>query len=236
MDFRIQSEELKTFLAGATKRYHESLTGSPAEEYLERRGLLTPESREALSLFRIGYVDKPLPGHEMYQGWMAIPYLRKGPSNDGPMNGWSVATMKFRCIQDHDCAQVHPKMGKYMAHPGADTHLFNTLDIQNSARMGGEIAICEGEIDAIMAHLCGIYAVAVPGVKNWKDRYYRLFKGFKIVWIFADGDSWGEGLAKKLAEGMGDKIRVINMPPGEDVNSMVLKHGKQALLKGIGRE
>lgn len=233
MDFKIQSEELKTFLAKATKEYHESLPGSPAEQYLVSRGLLSPENQEGLSRFRIGFVKDPLPGHEMYRNWMAIPYLRKGPSKSGPMAGWSVATMKFRCIQDHDCGQVHPQVGKYMSHPGTDTKLFNTIDIQNS---DDEIAICEGELDAITAHLCGITAVAVPGVKNWKDRYYRLFKGFKIVWIFADGDTWGEGLAKKLAEGMGDKIRVINMPPGEDVNSMVLKHGKQALLKGIGRE
>lgn len=233
MDFKIQSEELKTFLAKATTEYHESLEGSQAESYLESRGLLTPENREGLSRFRIGFVDNPLPGHEMYKGWLAIPYLRLGPSKSGPLKGWSIATMKFRCIQDHVCEEVHPRVGKYMAHPGANTHLFNTLDIQNS---DNHIAICEGEIDAITAHLCGIPAVAVPGVKNWKDHYYRLFKGFKTVWIFADGDTWGEGLAKKLSEVMGDKLRIIKMPDGEDVNSMVLKHGKSALLKGIGRE
>lgn len=233
MDFKIQSEELKSFLAKATTEYHKSLDGSPAEEYLARRGLLSPESQAGLSHFRIGFVDNPLPGHEMYRGWMAIPYLRLGPSGDGPMKGWSIATMKFRCIQDHDCGVAHPNIGKYMGHPGANTHLYNTLDIQNSS---DEIAICEGEIDAITAHLAGIPAVAVPGVKNWKDHYYRLFKGFKTVWIFADGDTWGEGLAKKLSDGMGDKLRIIKMPDGEDVNSMVLKHGKQALLKGIGRE
>lgn len=233
MDFKIQSEELKSFLAKATREYHESLEFSPAEEYLVRRGLLNPETEASLSRFRIGFVKDPLPGHEMYKGWLAIPYLRRGFINSGPMNGWSVATMKFRCIQDHDCEEVHPRVGKYMGHPGANTHLFNTLDIQNS---DNEIAICEGEIDAITAHLAGIPAVAVPGVKNWKDHYYRLFKGFKTVWIFADGDTWGEGLAKKLSEGMGDKLRIIKMPDGEDVNSMVRMHGKQALLKGIGRE
>lgn len=233
MDFRIQSNELRKFLAEATTRYKQSLTGSPAEEYLVSRGLLNQENAKALSRFQIGYVDNPFPGHEMYKGWLAIPYLRKGPTQDGPYKGWSVATIKFRCIQDHDCSMAHPKMGKYMGHPGANTHLFNTVDIQNS---DDEIAICEGELDAICAHLCGIKAVGVPGVKNWKDHYYRLFKGYKTIWIFADGDSWGEGLAKKLSEKMGDKIRIIKMPDGEDVNSMVLKHGKQALLKGIGRE
>ena len=82
----------------------------------------------------------------------------------------------------------------------------------------------------------GIPAVAVPCVNNCMDQYYRLFKGFKVIWIFADGDTWGEGLAKKLSDGMGGKLRTITMPPGEDVNSLVLKYGKKALLKGIGRE
>lgn len=212
----------------ATKRYKLSLDGSLGQEYLVKRNLLTPENQEALSLFRIGYVDDPLPGHEWYKGWLAIPYIRKGPEK-----GWSVATIKFRCIKDHVCEQVHPNLGKYMAHGGASTHIFNTLDLQNS---DDEIAICEGELDAISAHLCGIPAIGVPGVKNWKDHYFRLLKGRKRIWMFADGDSYGQGLAKTISDKMGDKVKVIQMPDGEDVNSMVGKYGKSALLKGMGRE
>lgn len=230
MDFKIQSGVQKKFLERATKEYKASLLGSPAEEYLVSRKLLTPENQEALLRFRIGYVENPLPGHEWYKGWLAIPYLRRGPSG-----GWTVATMKFRCLELHpgSCEEAHPKMGKYMAHPGADTHIFNTLDIQNS---DDEISICEGELDAITAHLCGIPSIGVPGVQNWKDHYFRLLKGRKKIWMFADGDSYGQGLAKKIADRMGDKVSVIKMPDGEDVNSMVGKYGKAALLKGMGRE
>lgn len=224
----MQSPEQREFLIEATKRYRLSLSGSPGQEYLERRNLLTPESQEALSAFRIGFVDDPLPGHEWYKGWLAIPYIRKGPST-----GWSVATIKFRCIEDHVCEQVHPKVGKYMAHGGASTHIFNTLDLQST---DDEIAICEGELDAITAHLCGVPAIGVPGVQNWKDHYFRLLKGRKRIWMFADGDSYGEGLAKKISDKMGDRVKIIQMPDGEDVNSMVGKYGKYALLKGMGRE
>lgn len=228
MDFKMQSPEQREFLIEATKRYRLSLSGSPGQEYLERRNLLTPESQEALSAFRIGFVDDPLPGHEWYKGWLAIPYIRKGPST-----GWSVATIKFRCIEDHVCEQVHPKVGKYMAHGGASTHIFNTLDLQST---DDEIAICEGELDAITAHLCGVPAIGVPGVQNWKDHYFRLLKGRKRIWMFADGDSYGEGLAKKISDKMGDRVKIIQMPDGEDVNSMVGKYGKYVLLKGMGRE
>lgn len=233
MDFKIQSAEQKQFLARATREYKLSLPGSPGQEYLESRNLLTPDSQRALSRFQIGYVNNPLPGHEWYQGWLAIPYLRFAPGReDDEMRGWSVATMKFRCIEDHDCEIVHPKRGKYMAHGGTNTHIFNTIDLQSS---DDEIAICEGELDAITAHLCGIPAIGVPGVQNWKDPYFRLLKGYKRIWMFADGDSYGEGLAKKIADRMGDKVSVIKMPDREDVNSMVGKYGKSALLKGMGR-
>lgn len=235
MDFKIQSDTQKKFLAEATRRYKLSLPGSPAEEYLARRYLLTPENQKDLSRFQIGFVEDPLPGHEWYKGWLAIPYLRWAPGReDEDLRGWSVATMKFRCLEQHggSCEDAHPRLGKYMAHGGANTHIFNTLALQHT---DDEIAICEGEIDAITANLCGIPAIGVPGVQNWKDHYFRLLKGYKKIWMFADGDSYGEGLAKKIADRMGDKVAIIKMPDKEDVNSMVGKYGKQALLKGMGR-
>jgi DNA primase len=150
-----------------------------------------------------------------------------------PLKGWSVAGMKFRCLEQHEGTCSENNHEKYIAHAGVGTHIFNTLDLQNT---DDEIAICEGEIDAITAHLCGIPAIGIPGVQNWKPHYFRLLKGYKKLWMFADGDSYGEGLAKKIADKLGDRLSVIKMPDGEDVNSMVRKHGKAALLKGMGRE
>lgn len=233
MDFKIQSSTQKEFLARATRRYKASLPGSPAEEYLVSRKLLTPETKASLSRFQIGYVEDPLPGHDWYRGWLAIPYLRFAPGReDQPLGGWSVAGMKFRCLEQHTGTCSENNHDKYIAHAGSGSHIFNTLDLQNT---DDEIAICEGEIDAITSHLCGIPAIGVPGVQNWKPHYFRLLKGYKKLWMFADGDSYGEGLAKKISEQMGDKLSVLKMPDGEDVNSMVGKYGKAALLKGMGR-
>jgi hypothetical protein len=233
VDFKIQSSTQKEFLARATKEYKASLPGSPAEEYLARRRLLTPENQAALSRFQIGFVDNPLPGHEWYKGWLAIPYLRFAPGRDDlPLKGWSVAGMKFRCLENHEGTCSENNHDKYRGHTGANTHIFITLDLQNT---DDEIAICEGEIDAITAHLCGIPSIGIPGVQNWKNHYFRLLKGYKKLWMFADGDSYGEGLARKIEERMGDKLSVIKMPDGEDVSSMVGKYGKEALLRGMGR-
>lgn len=63
------SKEQKSFLWDASVKYHEAVDDSPAAAYLERRGLAQAAK------FKLGYVAEPLPGHEMYRGMLAIPYL-----------------------------------------------------------------------------------------------------------------------------------------------------------------
>lgn len=159
----------------------------------------------------------------MYRGWLAIPYLRWSPGQ-----GWSVITMRFRCLEDHD----HGRHGKYMAHPGSSIHIYNTLAVMGS---NDEIAVCEGELDTITAELHGVPAVGIPGRENWKPHFHRMFKGYEKVFILADGDQPGKDFAfdvmKTLPNG-----RVINMPEGEDVNSTVKKFGQKALLTRMGKK
>lgn len=206
------------FLMEATSRYHANLKGSVAEEYLEGRGLTGPN----LGKFRLGLVSDPLPGHDMYVGWLAIPYLRYSPGK-----GWSVISMRFRCIEDHD----HGRHGKYMADVGSGVHAFNTLDI---VKNDNEMCICEGELDALAASINGIPAVGIPGRENWKTHFARMFVGYEDVFILADGDQAGRDFAfdvkKTLPNG-----RIINMFEGEDVNSMIQKFGKNSVLKKMGK-
>src|SRR5690606_22396316 len=84
------SDVQKKFLETATSQYRESLPGSPAEEYLASRGF--QPGNTAVGKFRLGYVADPLPGHEMYRGMLAIPYLRRSPTparRGGPGHGSS---------------------------------------------------------------------------------------------------------------------------------------------------
>lgn len=206
------------FLMEATSRYHKSLTGSPAEEYLANRGL----AGEELKKFRLGVVEDPLPGHDMYRGWLAIPYLRYSPGQ-----GWCVITMRFRCIENHD----HGKHGKYMAHPGSEVHAFNTMTM---LRTNDEICICEGELDAIAAETIGLHAVGIPGRENWKSHFYRMFLGYDKVFILADGDQAGKDFAFDVMKTL-PRGRIINMPEGHDVNSTIQTYGKKAVLTRMGK-
>lgn len=206
------------FLMEATSRYHHSLSGSRAEEYLESRGL----KGEDLRKFRLGVVDDPMPGHDMYKGWLAIPYMRWSPGQ-----GWTVITMRFRCLEDHD----HGRHGKYMAHPGSQIHIYNTLAVLGS---NDEICICEGEIDAITASIHGLPSVGIPGRENWKSHFYRMFVGYEKIYILADGDQAGKDFAYDVVKTL-PKARIINMPEGEDVNSTAKKFGVNAILKRMGK-
>lgn len=197
----------------AARKYHQALPGSPADEYLASRGLNVPE-------FKLGYVQSPYLGHEQFQGWLAIPYLRWSPERRG-----SVVSIRFRCIKDHD----HIGHGKYMTVAGDKPRLFNTMALQKQATT---IAITEGELDAITATSVGVPAVGVPGVSSWLPHFGSCFSGYREVLILADGDDAGWGFSNTLAEQL-PNARVLSMPPGEDVNSFVLKHGPQAFKERV---
>jgi DNA primase len=216
------SESQKEFLHEAAMRYRDDLPGSRGGEYLDNRGI----TRSIAHHYGLGYVANPLPGHDKYRGMVSIPYLRF-PPNAGPDG--IVVSMRFRCIMDHD----HELHGKYNSVPGDPPHLYNTEVISGSDRqesIGDQIAVTEGEFDAIIATESGVPAVGVPGVQTWKPAWREALLGYTTVWILADGDGPGMNFANTL----GSKLRnskIIPMPQGMDVNDAVLKYGEAYLLE-----
>lgn len=203
----------------ATEKYHRSLKDSKAEEYLASRRLTAPSivnEAEGNALFRIGYVDDPLPGHEMYRGMLALPYLRKSYEFD-----WGVASIRFRCIEGHE----HHGHGKYMTVAGDRPRLYNTLSLWKGAET---VAITEGELDAIAAEFCDIRAVGVPGATSWQRYFREPFLGYQTVYILADGDEAGMQFANTVASDL-PNARIVPMPKGSDVNDFVLREGREAL-------
>jgi len=73
----------KSFLEEATKKYKSALPGSPAEEYLESRGLTNPAIADEVGKFCLGYVADPLPGHEMFRGCWPSPTSGRLQAADG---------------------------------------------------------------------------------------------------------------------------------------------------------
>ena len=204
------SESQRASLREATDLYRESLPGSPAEEYLASRGI------PAVTRFGLGYVADARPGHEMYKGCLAITYMRWSE-----WRGWSVASIRFRRLDGGN--------PKYMTVAGDKPRLYNTVALTRYSR---DMSIAEGEIDAVTAELAGVPCVGVPGAQMWKPYFRELFMGYRNVNIFADGDEPGLEFAKQVAKTL-PNARIIPMPPGQDVNSIVMKQGQGALLERI---
>ncbi|UJD20894.1 DNA primase [Mycobacterium phage Zimmer] len=204
------SESQRDYLREAASQYRRGLENSPAEEYLASRGILDAHQ------FGLGYVEDPLPGHEMYRGCLAIPYRRWSPWRE-----WSVASLRFR--------RLDGGKPKYMTVAGDKPRLYNTYALTRYSR---DMAITEGEIDTITAELAGIPSVGVPGAQSWKPHFKELFLGYRNVNILADGDEAGMEFARSVAKTL-PNARIIPMPDGEDVNSLVMTQGKDALLERI---
>ena len=152
----------------------------------------------------------------MYRGCLSIPYMRWSP-----WRGWSVASIRYR--------KLDGSKPKYLTMPGDAPRLYNTVALTRYSR---DMAISEGEIDAITAELCGVPTVGVPGAQMWKAHFAELFLGYRNVNILADGDEPGMEFAKSVARTL-PNARIIPMPDGEDVNSLVTKNGREALLERI---
>jgi DNA primase len=110
---------------------------------------------------------------------------------------------------------------KYVA--SGERHLFNAAAL-DTADTTGEVAITEGELDAIVAtELFGVPAVGVPGATQWDQHgrsWRRLFEGYQRIWILADPDKAGLELAEKLLESL-KQARLVKLPG--DVTETYLK-------------
>ena len=202
-----QRESQKELLGQAAKKYNQSIY--QAEDYLKSRGI----TMEVARLARLGVVEEPEVGHEIYQGRLSIPYVTKS----------GVVDLRFRSLNP----AVEPK---YMGLTGADTKMYNVLDVE---RAGDYIAICEGELDTLTLSACvGIPCVGVPGANSWKKHYTRLLADFERVYVFADGDQPGKEFATSLSREL--PVTIINFPDGEDVNSYYIKYGADAIREKAG--
>lgn len=220
----LPSVEQKLFFEAAASQYQRDLaTDQAVQEYLKSRGI----GREVAGTFRLGVLRNPLLGHEQFAGRLAIPYITPH----------GIVNFSFRCLEQHSCKDTvlfinqqgkEVRCPKYRAIPGMERTLYNVLDFKKDT---DTVYICEGEIDALTLSVCGFAAIAVPGVKNWKDHFTRCFLDYPKVFVVADGDEAGYRLGAFLTTEI--KARAIRPPKGEDVNSIYTKGGTHAVQQWL---
>lgn len=213
---RVPSTEQRKSLVERALTYERQLRGSEAENYLRQRGFDGLDLEKLKAWFQPGFIADPLPEDQSYRGRLVIPYLRWHPKH-----GSFPVTFRYRTIRD--------ETPKYLSTPGDEPCLFNT---QALIKPRDFVGICEGEIDAMTATICGIPTVGVPGAKAWRPDWLTLFAGYRRVYVMTDGDEPGEKLGNQIAAYLPQAV-VRPMGSGEDVNSVFVRHGADALKERI---
>lgn len=211
---------IKALLTEAAARYAADLPGSPADSYLQQRGI-TPETA---ARFQLGYVtvENRAPAHDGYVGMLSLPYRR--------VTG--VTAFKFRKLTNDGSS-------KYLSPAGEKLGVFNVTDLLHYQDY---VAICEGELDAVAVAQCGIPAVGIPGASNWKPHFSRLFDGIPRIYVIGDNDykadgggNAGQEFARKVCEELPQALNIL-LPQGMDASEFLLEKGEGELfaLLGIG--
>lgn len=200
----------------ATDSYAASMTADAAR-YLLARGI----HQEAATYFKLGVVADPLPGHERFRGFLAIPYLDRAGQ---PLS------MRFRCIAEHEHrAYGH---GKYMSMTGEPARVYNVAAIHQADDV---IHITEGEFDAqVLTLAAGMPAVAIPGASGWQSHHRRMLAGFSRVWVWGDPDDAGADFITRVCRSL-RTAKGVRLRTG-DVTDTYLTGGATALHALISKE
>lgn len=214
----VPSRSTRESLEIAAVEYRSQLPGSPGESLLLER-MISPKTQGA---FELGYVESPISGHEKYRGMLTIPYRTAA----------GLVGMRFK--------RVAGEGGKAKAWEGLPTLPYDVGSLSRS----GPLFIVEGEPDRWAAFECGLNAVGIPGVDAWKPTWSRLFRNFPDIRVLEQGDvNLLEGQNVTAAQKLTRDIRAsgvffstIEFPRLEDVNSMLIKDGKEAVREFVGME
>lgn len=199
-------------LMEAAQRYAQEISPE-ALVVLAERGI----SEEVAARFQLGTITDPINGHEMYEGWISIPYITA--LND-------CVGFKFRRVDDGK-----PKYGSPL---GQKAHLYNVTDVLIQSPY---IVVCEGELDTVITSgVLGIPAVGVPGVQAWKPHFSKLFSGYDTIYVVGDNDIKEDGsnpgadFSKRVANEVLNS-QIVQLPPGMDINDHYLAYGADATKK-----
>jgi DNA primase len=134
------------------------------------------------------------------------------------------------------------KGGKYVNSP--ETSLFtkgNVLfGLHQSKRYianAREAIVLEGQIDLIMSFEAGIQNVVAPQGTSLTERHAALLRRFADeVVLFFDADAAGQKAGERALEilfGAGLQVKLGELPPGEDPDSLIRKAGGEAFRQRI---
>jgi len=117
--------------------------------------------------------------------------------------------------------------------------LFGFNFAKESIRKNKSIIVCEGNMDVIAYHQCGLdYAVAVMGTALTEE-YVKVFQGFVgegVVYLSFDSDDAGEAAtwkSIKICRFHDLTVKIIRLKGGKDPAEIMLKYGAENLTAQV---
>lgn len=182
-------------------------------KYLRDERGLEPET---IGKYRLGWMDRTYVPRMKEQGF-GLNDLRDagimGVDANAPMfinriiipyyNRDNVVTLRGKSIG-----------GNTMQVRGIDLGLFG---VDNVRAKDGDVMICEGEIDTMLADQLGYAACGVPGADTFKETWVPWFESARRVFVVLDADQAGRDGAAKIIDLIGPRARniVLPVPPAQ---------------------
>ncbi|MDQ6655660.1 MAG: DNA primase, partial [Verrucomicrobiota bacterium] len=247
--------------AEAAEWFHENLLkrewAAPAREYLKKRGI----GRDIAAAWQIGYApdswdaflnwgkERGYRRAELLQSGLVKPRDEERPNDSEVYDRFRGRVMFPIC---NDTGEVIAFSGrvldadaqtaKYLNSP--ETPLFRKGNVlfglhkSKRALIEADAAIvCEGQLDLITLFEAGITNVVAPQGTAFTEQQARILKRFvsQVVLCF-DADAAGQKAAERSLESLLQNdllVRVAEMPPGEDPDSIVRRQGRDAFADRI---
>jgi DNA primase len=241
--------------AEAAEWFHHNLLkrdlAAPARAYLKKRGI----QREVAERWQIGYAPA---GWDVFQKWaeergysrrvLVLSGLLKPRDENNPLGE------VYDRFRDRIMFPIHNDVGEVVAFSGRllesepdaakylnspETPLFRKSKIlfglhrtKRSLIEANCAIVCEGQIDLIALFEAGITNVVAPQGTAFTHDQARILKRFvsEVVLCF-DADSAGRKAAERSIEALLENdliVRVLEMPVGEDPDSLIRKKGREA--------
>ncbi len=135
-----------------------------------------------------------------------------------------------------------PKAAKYVNSPETPLFqkgrvLFGLHKTKRALIEASSAIVCEGQLDLISLFEAGIKNVVAPQGTAFTDYQARILKRFvnEVVLCF-DADQAGQKAAQHSLDSLLQHdlvVRVVDMPPGEDPDSLIRRNGKEEFEKRV---
>lgn len=248
-----RSQSLGEVVELATRFYEQQLrapAGRAALEYLRGRGL----DNKTIARFRLGYAPAASGALKAVLAKAAVPEDRMIAA--GLLKKPEDGRDSFDYLRDRVVFPIFDRRGRVIAFGGRimgdgqpkylnspETELFHKgrslygLHLaREAAHKAGEVVVVEGYMDVIAMAEAGLaYAVAPLGTALTEDQIQELWKLAPEPILCFDGDAAGQRAAARAADRVlpllkpGRSVRFVQLPPGDDPDSLVRKKGGQAL-------